>query len=167
MNTEGLGFLISKIGLSIQNDVVGEMCSERIKYMKTKVKVFIVIVAVLIIGISGKVYLDIQNEKYEIRVEEQKIEAEKLSVIALKNTFADISSIEFEKSAYNEMTGSYGMFIKMTNQKNKSVNFSFVFWKESPDETGGYVVEDEEVQVEGITTNKVPVIYSNKDEGEV
>ncbi|WP_246880359.1 hypothetical protein [Sporosarcina sp. 6E9] len=55
----------------------------------------------------------------------------------------------------------------MTNHKNESVNFSFSFWKESPGETGGYVVEDEKIQVEGITTNKVQVIYSNKEEEEI
>ncbi|QUW23898.1 hypothetical protein JSQ81_05820 [Sporosarcina sp. Marseille-Q4063] len=111
--------------------------------------------------------MDLQNEKHEVRVEEQKIEAERLSVIALKNTFADIQSVEFEKTAYNTMTGSYRMFVKMTNQKNESVNFSFSFSKESHSETGGYVVVDEEVQVEGVTTNTVKVIFSNKVEGEV
>jgi hypothetical protein len=65
------------------------------------------------------------------------------------------------------MTGSYRMFVKMTNQKNESVKFSFSFSKESPSETGGYVVEDEEIQVEGVTTNTVQVIFSNKVEGEV
>jgi sporulation-control protein spo0M len=135
--------------------------------MKKKVKVSIVIGVVLIIAISGKAYIDLQNEKHEVRVEEQKIEAERISVIALKNTFADIRSVEFEMTAYNTMTGSYRMFVKMTNQKNESVNFSFSFSKKSPGEIGAYVVEDEEIQVEGVTTNKVQVIFSNKVEGEV
>ena len=38
--------------------------------------------------------------------EAEKIEAERMSVEALKNTFENIKSVEFEKSGYNEMTGS-------------------------------------------------------------
>lgn len=113
--------------------------------------------------------MDNQKEKEETRerkVEAEIIEVERMSVEALKDTFADIKSVEFEKSVFNEMTGAYAMYVKMKNQKNESVSFSFNFWKESR-ETGGYTVENEKVQVEGVTTNKVQVIYSNKDEGEV
>ena len=137
--------------------------------MKKKVWLLIVIGLLMVIGIGGKVFLDNQEDK-EVQSNQQnaaeKIETEKMSVEALKNTFADIKSIEFEKSVFNEMTGVYAMYVKMTNQKNESVSFSFNFWKESR-ETGGYTVENEEVQVEGVTTNKVQVIYSNKDKDEV
>ncbi|WP_210467960.1 hypothetical protein [Sporosarcina sp. 6E9] len=94
------------------------------------------------------------------------MEVERMSVIALKNRYADIQSVEFEKSVYDEMTGSYGMFIKMTNQKNESVSFRYSFWKESG-KIGLNVVKDRKVQVRGVTTNKVRVIYSNHDEEEV
>ena len=127
-----------------------------------KKRVFIAIGLLLIVGIVGKVYMN----KNEERKEAEKIEVERMSVVALKNTFADIKSVEFEKSVYNEMTGVYAMYIIMTNQKNESVSFSFNFWENSH-ETGGYTVENEEVQVEGVTTNKVQVIYSNEEEGEV
>lgn len=39
--------------------------------------------------------------------------------------------------------------------------------KSTPNKIGGYMLKDEEVQIEGTTTNKVQVIYSNKVEGEV
>jgi hypothetical protein len=137
--------------------------------MKKKVWLLIVIGLLLVIGIGGKVFVENQKDK-EVQSNQQnaaeKIETEKMSVEAMKNTFADIKAVEFEKSVINEMTGVYAMFVKMTNQKNESVSFSFNFWKESR-EIGGYTVENEEVQVEGVTTNKVQVIYSNKDEGEV
>jgi|SRR5699024_1609027 len=117
----------------------------------------------LVAGIGGKVYMD----KREAAKEAEKIEAERMSVEALKNTFADIKSVEFEKSSYNVMTGYYGMFVKMTNQEGKSVRFSYSYGKSTPYETGGYMLKDEEVQIEGITTNKVQVIYSNHEEDEV
>jgi hypothetical protein len=137
--------------------------------MKKKVWLLIVIGLLLVIGIAGKVVMDNQRDSEltrEQKVEEELIETERMSVMALKNRYADIQSVEFEKSVYDEMTGSYGMFIKMTNQKNESVSFSYSFWKESG-EIGLNVVKDREVQVKGITTNKVRVIYSNKDEEEV
>lgn len=46
--------------------------------------VFIIIGFLLIIGIGGKVYLDKKAE----RKEAEKIEAERMSVVALKNTSA-------------------------------------------------------------------------------
>ena len=124
--------------------------------------VLIVIGLLLVSGIGGKVYLD----KKEAAKEAEKIEAERMSVVALKNKYADIKSVEFEKSGYDEMTGAYAMFVIMTNQKNESVKFSFTFWKER-EEIGSAGVKDREVQVKGVTTNEVRVIYSNRDEGEV
>jgi hypothetical protein len=137
--------------------------------MNNKIWLFVVIGLLLMIGIGGKVFIDNQKDKETQRNQQnaaEKIETEKMSVEALKNTFADLKSVEFEKSVFNEITGVYAMFVKMTNQKNESVSFSFNYRKESR-ETDGYTVENEEVQVEGVTTNKVHVIYSNKDEGEV
>jgi hypothetical protein len=137
--------------------------------MKKKVWLLIVIGLLLVIGIAVKVVMDNLWDSEltrEQKVEEELIETERMSVMALKNRYADIQSVEFEKSVYDEMTGSYGMFIKMTNQKNESVSFRFSFWKESG-EIGLNVVKDREVQVKGVTTNKVRVIYSNKDEDEV
>ena len=94
--------------------------------MNNKIRLFVVIGLVLMIGIGGKVFTDGQKVREvtrEQKVESELIEVERISVEALKNTFADIRSVEFEKTGYNEMTGSYRMFVKMTNQKNETVNF--------------------------------------------
>lgn len=135
--------------------------------MRKKVKVFIVIGVVLLIGISGKLYIDIQNDKYEVKIEEQKIEAEKISVIALKNTFADIRSVEFEKTGYNTVTGYYSMNIKMTNIDGESVRFNYSFATNHPTEISWTVVDEQRVQREGKTKNKVEVIYSDSSKGGV
>ncbi len=127
---------------------------------KWLIVMIVCLLVVAIIGVGGKVYMDKKEEA-------EKIEAEQMSVKALKNTFADIKSVEFEKSAYNKMTGSYRMFVRMTNQSGKSVEFSYSYSKETPGQTGGYMVENEEVQLEGVTTNKVQVTYSNEEDDEV
>ena len=137
--------------------------------MDKKFSLFVVLGLLLVVGIGGKVFMDYQKDKEDLRekkVEEVLIEVERMSVVALKNRYADIQTVEIEKSVYNEMTGTYGIFIKMTNQKNESVTFSYSFWKESG-KIGLNVVKDREVQVRGVTTNRVRVIYSNKDESEV
>ena len=89
-----------------------------------------------------------------------------MSVKALKNTFAEIKSIEFEESEYEMMTGSYTFLIKMTNQNDKSVSFMYIYIKGS-EEIDSIVIEDEEIQVDGVTADKVHVVYSNKQEGEI
>ena len=93
--------------------------------MKTKKGLFIVIAILLIIGLGGKMYMEKQKEQKEA----EKIEAERMSVIALKNTFADIESVEIKKSGFDKKTGAFDVFVKMTNQKNESVNFSYTYWK--------------------------------------
>src|SRR5699024_10208931 len=111
---------------------------------------------------GGKVYMD----KKEERKEAEKIEAERMSVEALKNTFADIKSVEFEKSRYNVMTGYYGMNVKMTNIKGECVSFGFMFAPNHPDEIDGWGVKDKEnVQKEGKTQGQV--IYTNGSEEEM
>lgn len=116
------------------------------------------------IGVGGKVYMDKKAEQKEA----EKINAERMSVKALKNTFANIKSVEFEKSSYNEMTGYYGMNIKMTNTDGKFVRIGFMFTTNDPDEIDGWVVKDKEnVQKEGKTESKVKVIYSNASKEEI
>ena len=129
-----------------------------------KKRVLIVIGLLLIVGIVGKVYLD----KKEAAKEAEKIEAERMSVEALKNTFADIKSVEFEKSSYNVMTGYYDMFVKMTNINGEFVRFDYGFSVNHPNEIASWgVIDEEKVQKEGRTKNKVEVIYTDGSEEEV
>lgn len=134
--------------------------------MNTKKWVFILIGMLVLSGIGGRMYMINQQEKAEQRQEKNKLRAEKKSVKVLKNTFKDIKSVEFKQTGHNEMTGSYRMYVKMTNSKNESVEFDYSFWKER-NEIGSYGVENRDVQVEGVTTNGVQVIYSNQEKGEI
>src|SRR5699024_2051491 len=97
---------------------------------------------VTVIGVGGKIYIDKKAEQKEA----EKIKAEKMSVEALKNTFEDIKSVEFEKSGYNEMTGSYRMLVQMTNQSEEVVKFSYSYWMQSH-EIGSYGVENRKLHV--------------------
>ncbi|MBO1915074.1 hypothetical protein J4G37_60885, partial [Microvirga sp. 3-52] len=87
-------------------------------------KLLIIFGLLIVIGIGGKVVMDNQKDakvQSNVQPTAEKIETEKLAVEALKNTFADIKSIEFEESVLNEMTGVYAMYVKMRNQSNESV----------------------------------------------
>ncbi|HGF7944965.1 TPA: hypothetical protein QFN72_002654, partial [Enterococcus faecium] len=117
------------------------------------------ILFIIILGIGGKVYMD----KREVQRQKDLLAVEKQSVKVLKNTFADIKEVKIEKSARNEMTGSYRIVILMTNKQDQSIYFSYSFWKER-NEIGSYGIVDEKKQKEGNTLNKVKVTYSNGNE---
>ena len=106
--------------------------------------------------LGGKIYLDKQEAKKQADL----IEAERMSVIALKNTFQDIKKVKFEKSGFDIKTGSYIVFVELMNRKDKSVSFSFSFWKED-EKIGSYILKDREVQMKGITDYEIEVEYSN------
>ncbi|EGP5068318.1 hypothetical protein E3427_000107 [Enterococcus faecium] len=122
-------------------------------------KLSLAILFIIILGIGGKVYMD----KREVQRQKDLLAVEKQSVKVLKNTFADIKEVKIEKSARNEMTGSYRIVILMTNKQDQSIYFSYSFWKER-NEIGSYGIVDEKKQKEGNTLNKVKVTYSNGNE---
>ena len=99
--------------------------------------------------------------------EAEKIEAERMSVEALKNTFENIKSVEFEKTGYNEITGSYGMMVKMKNMKDETAVFDFSYTEGTEIITSYKVVDEHGVQQEGKTINVVEIVYSNGEKGEV
>ncbi|PTO39521.1 hypothetical protein C6P52_04275 [Enterococcus mundtii] len=130
------------------------------KRMKRQMLIGItVIISLVIIIIGGKAYID----KREERKAQELLIAEKESVQALKNIFADILEVKIEHSGYFSMTGSYDMFVTMTNTKQQSVYFSYGFGKHSR-EILDYGIEDRSIQTKGITKNKIKVIYSNGEE---
>ncbi|EGP4933872.1 hypothetical protein Q3F40_05175 [Enterococcus faecium] len=126
---------------------------------KKRRKTIVIILTILTIGIGGKFYMD----KREAQRQQDLLAVEKQSVKVLKNTFADIKEVKIEKSARNEMTGAYRMFVTMINNHDESVYFTFGFWKER-NELGDYGVENKSIQKEGITVNKIRVIFSNNKE---
>jgi hypothetical protein len=132
-----------------------ELTTKELLALKDKVKIIY----------GGWEVMDTQGDG-EVTIE-QKVEAERMSVVALKNTFSDIKSIKFKYTDFNAMTGSYGMEIEMSNLEGKSVVFDYSF-SEGIKEISSYKVVDENgVQKEGKTTGKVRVIYSNGNKGEI
>jgi hypothetical protein len=131
--------------------------------MKKKVWLLIVIGLLLVVGI--KVFMENEKDRAitkEQKVEAEIIEAERMSVVALKKTFADIRSVEFEESRYNKMTGFYSMIVKMTNVNEEFVVFDYMFTTNKPNEIEGWgVIDKEKVQIKGETKSKVNVIYTN------
>src|SRR5699024_7564566 len=118
-----------------------------------KILMFVIISFLLvaaIIGAGGKIYMDKRVEQKEA----EKIEAERMAVEALKTIYGGIESVEIERSGYDFMTGAYSIFVKMTNQKGKTVRFRYTFCKDKK-ELGTNGVKDREIQVYWVTTNKV------------
>ncbi|HEL0667887.1 TPA: hypothetical protein TVJ94_001896 [Streptococcus equi subsp. zooepidemicus] len=116
------------------------------------------IIVVLLIGllIGGKITMDKWRDKELLLVEKRLVQA-------LKNTFADIQTIKIDKCDQNDVTGSYGMNVTMTNVEGKTVSFFLTFWK-NDNEVGTYTITNEQLQKEGKTS--VKVIYSNGLEDE-
>jgi len=121
-----------------------------------------VLISLVMIGIGGKVYID----KREERKAQELLAIEKQSVQALKNTFADIAEVKFEGSAKNDMTGSYTLFITIKSKKGERDSFSFSFWKEI-NEIGSYIINNVNVQKEGITKEPIHIVFSNNMEGKL
>ena len=126
---------------------------ERNKWMKRK---WIVFLCLLFVIIGGKLYMDNRTAQKEADL----IEAERMSVIALKNTFQDIKKVKFEKSRYDKKTGIYTMFIELVSMQGDAVNFSYDFWREGK-EIGPYALINEQIQLEGVTVDEIEVEYSN------
>lgn len=115
-----------------------------------------------IIGVGGKMYMDKKEEEKQA----EKIEAERMSVKALKNTFEDIKKVEFKYTSYEEMAGIYFMTIDMINTNNQEVRFTYSYSK-GDEKITSFDVVDKNVQFKGKTTDKVKVIFSNENEEEV
>ncbi len=131
------------------------------RLIKRPVVLVLLLVSSVLIGIGGKTYMDLREEKKA----QELLLAEKESVQELKKKFANIAEVKIEKARYDTVTarGSYDMSVTMTNTKGQSVYFSYSFGKTSR-EIGYYLIKDRSVQVEGTTTTKVKVIYSNGTE---
>lgn len=133
--------------------------------MKLKVLPVSVIAIVMIIGFSigGKAWMNNKVKKEE----EEIIEVEKMAAKALKNTFANIKEIDFVKTDYHDMTGSYFINITMISDSGDKNSFTFAYEIKEPDKIGSYIVEDTSVQEKGVTTSTVSVTYSNNEKDEI
>lgn len=131
--------------------------------MKNKWIILVIALSIVVIGgIGGKHFMDERSKEKE----QELIEIERQSIVALKNTFSDIKEVIIDKTGHNQTTGSYRMFVKMKDLKGNEVSFTYGYWKER-EELGDIGIENPEVQVNGITESKVRVIFSDGTEGEV
>lgn len=131
--------------------------------MKNKWIILVIALSIVVIGgIGGKHFMDERSKEKE----QELIEIERQSIVALKNTFSDIKEVIIDKTGHNQATGSYRMFVKIVNTSNNEVSFSYSFWKER-NEIGSYGVMNDSIQKEGVTNSKVKVIFSDGTEGEV
>ena len=100
-------------------------------------------------------------DKRAAQKEADLIEAERMSVIALKNTFQDIKSVEFLYSYYEPVPDGYTFLVQMTNQQGKTIEFDYSFFKKDKKIMSYLVVDKYGVQIKGETTRKVQITYSN------
>ncbi|EOH95211.1 hypothetical protein UAY_03401 [Enterococcus moraviensis ATCC BAA-383] len=131
--------------------------------MNKRIIILVGIIAIVLIGFGGKLYMDKKAEETAMEEQRDLLETERESAIVLKQTFANIKSVEFKKTSYNKMTGAYRMFVKLITSDNEAVEFTYSFWKER-DEIGSYGIENRNAQVKGVTTKKIIVHYSNREE---
>src|SRR5699024_720493 len=122
-----------------------------------------------IIGAGGKIYMHTRAEQKEA----EKIEAERMSVEALKNTFENIKSVEFINTDYHAMTVSYFMLVEVKNIEDDIAKFDYSYeldqssTNENEKITSYGVVDEDGVQKKGTTSSTVQVVYSNGKEDEI
>lgn len=124
--------------------------------MKKYIVWLVSLIVILILGIFGGMYMNTKEEHKE----QDLISIERQSIVALKNTFTDISEVEIEKSVYDEKTGTYGIYVVMTNNQNNSLRFMYNFEKKG-DVVYGFVIKDKNIQKRGNTKDKINVKFSN------
>ena len=106
-------------------------------------------------------------DKRAAQKEADLIEAERMSVIALKNTFQDIKSVEFLYTSYEPIPDVYFTTVRMSNNEGKTAEFGYSFFKSRDKITSFEVVDKNGVQTKGETTEKVQITYSNGEKEEI
>ncbi|OEG15248.1 hypothetical protein BCR23_10460 [Enterococcus quebecensis] len=108
------------------------------------------------LGVGGKYFMDEKKKEQEKGL----IEIELQSIVILKQTFSDIKEVKIEKTGHNKATGSYRMFVTMTDIHDQKVSFTYGYWKER-NELGDIGIEDSSIQKDGTTNSKIKVILSD------
>lgn len=128
-----------------------------------RIWLIILIGSVLLTVCVGNLYLTNQKDTQQKKT----TEAERMSVVKLKETFAGIESVKFNKAHYNSMIGGYMMDVTLTYQEGTySPTFTFTYWEDSQriGELGiGYDVKS----TEGVTLEKVKVKYLDGKESDI
>ncbi|MBO0472224.1 hypothetical protein IGL98_000710 [Enterococcus sp. DIV0840] len=130
--------------------------------MNKRITIIVGIVIVLI-GFGGKLYMDKKAEEKAKEEQRNLLETERESAVALKNKYREIKSIKFDKSSGPDrqtMTGAYHMRVTITNKEQQFVEVNLTYWKESHD-IGSIDILNKNVQNNGVTKNKIEIIYTN------
>jgi hypothetical protein len=90
--------------------------------------------------------------------------AEVSSVGAIKHTFADVAKVEFRKTWYHRMTGTYSVVVTMTSTSGESAEFSYDYFPSDPLGVSSYGIVNRSVQKRGSTSSPVEVVFSNGQE---
>lgn len=129
----------------------------------------ILICSVLFTVCVGTLYLTIQKNIDEQKIIEthKSVEAQRMSVVRLKETFAGIESVKFNKADYNSLIEAYMMEVTLNCQEGGHIPIKyFNYWGKSQ-VIGGFTMGPDRNQDAGVTLKKVKVTYFNGDEGEV
>ncbi|WP_321387079.1 hypothetical protein [uncultured Enterococcus sp.] len=129
--------------------------------MNKRITIILGIIAIVCIGFGGKLYMDKKAEKKAKEEQQNLLEIERESIVALKNTFSDVSFVKIEHSdGPNNMTGSCQIIFLMKNNLGMEVEFDAIYVK-GETTLKNYGVKNREVQKKGKTVNKIDVIYSD------
>lgn len=132
----------------------------RYSKIKKRYLVGIIVIIVFIIGgMGGKTYMDNKEEKED----QQLIEWEKVAAQKMKNNFANVKTIKFNKDSIykNKMSGYTRINVDIVTTRNQKLNIDTSLpYQKDLDEVGSYVGDLPE---KGKTITKVEVIYSNNE----
>lgn len=130
--------------------------------MKRKWLIFLIGLVLLSICV-GKLYITNQKE-----LEQKKTnEAERMSVVKLKETFADIESVKFNIAHNQGIQDGYTMDVSVTSETNdtpSTLRFTY-WWKSKIISDIGFIKGS--TLTKGVTLEKVNVTYLNGEESEI
>ncbi|AOA02619.1 MULTISPECIES: hypothetical protein [Carnobacterium] len=129
----------------------------------------ILICLVLITVCVGTLYLTIQKniEEQKIIEVQESIEAQRMSVLKLKETFAGIESVKFNKAHYNSLIEGYMMDVTLNYQSGTYLPMKYFNYWEKSQQIGGFTMGVGHNENEGVTLKKVKVTFLNGDESEI
>ena len=119
----------------------------------------------LIAACLGALYWGIlhMNDKSDAQIHQ----VETATTVAIKNYFADITTVEVHGTSYDAMTGAYYVDITMVNTRGISMRYTTSHWPSHADLVDGWKNDEDKGQREGKTTTPVRVTYSAGTTGEV
>lgn len=129
-----------------------------------KRKWLILLIGLVLLSVcAGKLYINNQKELQQKKTNE----AERMSVVKLKETFAGIESVKFNIAHNQGIQDGYTMDVSVTSETNdNSSTLRFTYWWKSQIISDiGYTKGT--TLTKGVTLEKVNVTYLNGEESEL